>query len=364
MKKNTLKTLTIPRPSDFHSHLRSPAQVGEELFRMIVTFNCAHYRYVVVEPNTFLNPQRPKHHIENARDLDAYRKLVLTALQGNASCSPLFLIKLTPRTTPQMITDAASTGCVGVKLYPEGVTVGSEHGGITNFMSDQICACIKRLEELDMVLQIHPEMPRTFCLYREYLFHKIIAGYAKLFPGLRIFIEHITDRRTLDLISELRCDQGASIFGTITGHHLEITLDNVLGQVDNHCWPCAKEPDDRTALIEAATSGACHIISITDSAPHEYATKHLAECACAGVFNPAEIAIPRLVTLFEKSNALDNLPRFTSANGLLAYKKKQSIDDTITLVKKTWEVPRWYSTGKGDTVTPFMSRKKMTWAIK
>ncbi len=368
-----MKTLKLQRPSDFHTHLRSPAQVGEKLFRMIVALNCAHYRYVVVEPNTYLDKNKPERHIETADDLVKYRKLVSAALPEQDPSTPLFLIKLTPKTTPRIIRDADDAGCIGVKLYPEGVTTGSQHGGVSDFHSKQLYRCLEYLEEQDLVFQIHPEMPKTFCLEREHSFHDVLTEYAKRFPKLRIFVEHITDRRTLELVQELRHDQGARVYGTITGHHLRLTLDNVLGQVDHHCWPCAKFPEDRDALVSwALPRSSCGVekflISITDSAPHEWQTKHGVSCACAGVFNPAHIAIPWLVTLaHERKTPTETLETFWAFNGMKAYQLKPLSKYLITLVQKPWVVPGSFGTGhgcySGEKITPFLARETLPWQI-
>ena len=44
------------RPSDFHTHLRSTAEIGKKAFEMVVRLNTAFYKYVIVEPNTYLDP--------------------------------------------------------------------------------------------------------------------------------------------------------------------------------------------------------------------------------------------------------------------------------------------------------------------
>lgn len=369
-----MRTLTIPRPCDFHTHLRSPAQVGEKLFRLIVEKNCAHYRYVVVEPNTFLDAKDKTHHIETAEDVVAYQAAVANAWPDGCSCEPLFLIKLTPHTTPDTIRKAKAAGAIGLKLYPEGVTTGSEHGGVSDFLSPQILECLECAQEEGLVFQIHPEQPGEFCLLREYAFHNVVQEYARL-PRLRIFVEHMTDRRTLQLVHQLN-GIGLPVYGTITGHHLKLTLDDVLGQVNHHCWPCAKYPEDKDSLVSYAIGAPRYCISITDSAPHEYATKHLCERACAGVFNPAEIAIPWLVSVFDRvdydyEKGVEPLPpkvraeklvRFTSQNGLEAYGLPEDPSDTITLVEEEWKVPATYDTGAGK-VTPFLAGQTLRWRI-
>lgn len=349
---------------DFHTHLRSPAQIGSKPFGFVVRKNCSHYRFVVAEPNTYLDRRRKTHHIETAEDLVKYSRLVEDA-RVDANCTVLYLLKLTPKTTPSIVREAATLPkCVGFKMYPEGVTVGSQHGGVSDFFSEEIYASLREMELSDLVLQIHPEMPHRFCLRREHDFHSVLIRYVRDFPQLRIFVEHVTDRRTVELVHQLRMG-GARIWMTITGHHLHLTLDDVLGHNEHHCWPCAKEPEDKARLIMEATSGNQAAISITDSAPWDWRSKHIVVPACAGVFNPAEIAIPWLVTLFERNKRLDRLGPFASDNGRNAYALQHSDSDAdqITLVKETWRVPQEYRVGKW-RITPFLAgQEELPWRI-
>ncbi len=351
-------TFPIRRPCDFHTHLRSIAEIGKSAFKMVVRHNTAHYRYVVAEPNTHLDANDPKHHIETAEDVKRYRDQVLQVPNRNPHCTFLFLAKLTPRTTPRMVEQVLEAGAIGFKLYPDGVTTGSEHGGVSDFHTPQLYDCLHVLEERKAILQEHPELPRAFSMRREWEYGNVVRRHAEAFPTLRIFAEHLSDRRSLSLL-EL-----PNVYGTITGHHLRLTLDDVLGQSDHFCRPNAKEPEDRDALVEIALSGNKKVISITDSAYHSWSRKHLLACGCAGIFNPAAVAIPWLVTLWEQHGGatdaakLVSLESFTTLNGCVAYNlEPPKQEDVIWLARTPWEVPRLYfpSTYIDEAATPFLA---------
>lgn len=357
---STERTFKSRRSCDFHTHLRSPAEIGRKAFEMVVRLNTAHYRYVVVEPNTFLDPETPEHHIENASDIDRYRLQVENVPERNTNCTILYLIKITPRTTPQIVREALDVGAIGGKLYPDGVTNNSE-GGVTDFHSHQLYDCFSVLEERNAILQEHPEMPGEFSMRREWKYGEVILRHAGAFPGLRIFAEHLTDRRSLSLL-EL-----PNVFGTITGHHLKLTLDDVLGCNENHCRPNAKEPEDRDELQSLALSAYRKIISITDSAFHKWWRKHLLSCACAGVFNPAEIALPWLVTFFDSRSSLHTFEKFASLNGCAAYGlKPPGNNDIIEFVREPTNVREMYFADKGmsEAVIPFLAGETLTWRIQ
>lgn len=61
--------------------------------------------------------------------------------------------------------------------------------------------------------------------------------------------------------------------GTITAHHLFLTVDDVLGDPVNYCKPVAKRWGDRRALVRAVVeSQGCFFLG-TDSAPHALRAK-------------------------------------------------------------------------------------------
>ncbi|OHA34014.1 MAG: hypothetical protein A2928_04110 [Candidatus Taylorbacteria bacterium RIFCSPLOWO2_01_FULL_45_15b] len=363
MKKIDNDTYEILAPIDPHSHFRSPAQIGDAVFNVVVDENSRHYDVVYAEPNTFLDQSDLKHHIEHADDVLKYRTLLQERQKGfGGRASIRVLAKLTHNTTPEMIRALVQLGVAGMKIYPENVTTGSSHGGISDFFHRLLLECLRTCEELGLPVQVHPEYPGEFSMRKEFLFHRVIGTYCALFPKLRLFVEHITDRRTLDLIQVL--SKKYPVHGTIASHYFDLTLDDVLGRVDNHCRPNPKEPEDREALILAATGGESCFLYITDSAPHLWKNKHLSDDECAGVFNPSRIAIPWTFEIFEKRNALHMFERFTVDNPSKAYGLTHSGRE-IRLIRKRWTVERLADpTGdKERSLTPFRFRKDLEWQI-
>ena len=79
---------------------------------------------------------------------------------------------------------------------------------------------------------------------------------------------------------------GESVACTITAHHLDLTIDKVVGMNHNFCKPVAKYPADRQALVGVIKEGHPRFFLGSDSAPHPKDLKEAA-CACAGVFTSA-----------------------------------------------------------------------------
>ncbi len=190
---------------------------------------------------------------------------------------------------------------VGVKIYPQGVTTGSENGvTVEEMTSVEMHRVYAEMVKRRLVLSIHAEMPGTFCMDRESYMLVEIEKIVKSHPDLKVVIEHISDVVSVGWIKRQR----PGVAATITVHHLLLTLDDVIGGGDigkeyrlhkNHyCAPIAKWPADRTALREAAMSGNPRFFLGTDSAPHTHDGKN---DGCAGIFT-APVAMSALYALF------------------------------------------------------------------
>lgn len=353
------KTLKMRRPWDMHTHLRSPAQVGEELFREIVRLNSDPYAVIVIEPNAYLDTSDPNHQIETKEDVDRYRDLVYKARPRGSRCRFYFLIKVTNHTKPEELDKALDAEDVlGIKIYPEGPITTGSHVGLSDFFGTRTRENFFVVRKKKKIKQSHSEMPGVTSSRREYAYHHVLEEWAASDPETPLFIEHVSDHRTLALAERYR-----NVYCTITGHHLRLTEDDAFAQVDHCCRPNIKFPEDRDGLVLAVISGNKKIISITDSAFWEYAKKHLVQCGCAGVFNPGEIAIPDLVDLFETHRALDTIEAFTSGNAAAAYRIALDPNDTIGLVREDWEVrPTVYAWPSGK-VTPFRADQTLKWKL-
>lgn len=334
------QTLTIRRPDDFHCHVRQG-----DMMRQVLPFSTDIFGRVLLMPNTdpaILTGAAAKRYLKEAYD-------IIGDLLVPSRAVLIPTIKITPRTTPATIRAAKSAGVSHAKLYPDGVTTNSEYG-VTDMRS--LADVYATMQEVEMALLLHGEMPGVFVLDRESLFLGEVLWLSDSFTELRITLEHITTLEAVDVVNQLPDNVGA----TITVHHLMLTLDDVIGDklMPHHfCKPVAKTEDDRQALIAAATSGPSKFFLGTDSAPHDAATK---ECSAgaAGIFS-APNAMPLLAQLFEEEDSLDQLQDFASENGAHFYGLPLN-DDTITLVRETEEqVTRWRG------IEVFTGTRPMTW---
>ncbi|MBU6389666.1 dihydroorotase, partial [Patescibacteria group bacterium] len=240
---------------------------------------------------------------------------------------------------------------VAGKLYPEGVTTNSEDG-VNDIPA--LYPVFERMAKEEFILCLHGERPGVFSLDRETAFLPVLEEIATRFPNLKIVLEHVTTEAAVELVKKLP----DTVAATITVHHLYLTLDDVIGdkiRPHHFCKPVAKRPEDRAALLAAATSGNPKFFLGTDSAPHAVETKEC-EAGCAGVYT-APVAIPLLAEIFERQNALDQLEGFTSFFGAEWYGLPPNAAH-ITLQKQEWIVP-----DRCGTVVPFRAGKKLTWKV-
>lgn len=327
---------------------------GEEAFKKLLELNTIHYAVVIAEPNVALDPDKPHHHIFTADDVSRYRDIVEAARTSDNKCCIYYLIKLTDTTVPEELDKALALPFVlGVKIYPEGVTTGANHGGVSDFWGTRIRENFAVVAQRKKIVQEHPERPGITSSKREFEYRGILECHVAQNPSITFFAEHISDRHTLVLVEAY-----PNLFGTITGHHLRLTEDDVLGTTDQFCRPHAKDPLDREELVKAALGlrPKCKgkTISITDSAYHPHCKKHEVSLyldtsrsftSCAGIFNPCEVAIPDVVALFEEYDeeyALEELESFTSLNAARAYNIRSTASDIITVHNEEWRVPKSY----------------------
>src|SRR5690606_35822897 len=98
----------------------------------------------------------------------------------------------------------------------------------------------------------------------------------------------------------------------------------------------------------------------TDSAPHARGRKETA-CGCAGIYS-AHAAIELYAEAFEEAGALDKLEGFASFHGPDFYGLPRN-QDTITLVREEWEVPREYALGD-ETLVALRAGGRIRWKIE
>jgi dihydroorotase len=342
-----VNTLTVRRPDDLHLHLRD----GEAM-RSVLPFTAARFARALIMPNL-----RPA--VTTTAQARSYRKRILDALPAGMAFEPLMALYLTDGTDPAEIERAKADGCiVGVKLYPAGATTHSD-AGVTDIR--RVAAVLERMEELDLVLEVHGEVTdaEVDVFDRESRFiDAVLAPLAERFPRLRIVFEHITTRAAVEFVRSAR----GGVAATLTPQHLLLNRNALFagGLRPHHfCLPVLKSEHDREALLGAVASGDARFFLGTDSAPHARGAKEAA-CGCAGIFS-AHAAIELYAEAFEAAGALARLEAFASEHGADFYRLPRN-NGRLTLVRASWEVPPSYPFGAGELV-PLRAGERIGWRL-
>ncbi len=342
-----ISTLTITRPDDWHVHLRDG-----EVLKNTVADTSRYFGRAIVMPN--LVPP-----VTNAELAKSYYDRIMAA-SPSKHFKPLMVLYLTDNTSAQDIIEAKESGIVyAAKLYPAGATTNSS-SGVTDVA--KLKAVFAAMQSVGMPLLIHGEVTTNDIdiFDREQVFiDTILAPLVASYPDLNVVLEHITTKNAVDFVQSA----GNNVAATITAHHLLFNRNDMLvGGIRPHyfCLPILKRNIHQQALIEAATSGNDKFFLGTDSAPHAQHAKESA-CGCAGCYT-AHAAIELYTEVFEQENALDKLEAFASLNGPTFYQLPVN-EDTITLVKKAWQVPATLNFGN-DVVVPVRGDDSIAWQVE
>ncbi|HEY5310217.1 MAG TPA: dihydroorotase, partial [Casimicrobiaceae bacterium] len=291
-------SLTLPRPDDWHLHLRDGAAMAAVVGETARVFGRA-----IVMPN--LKPP-----VTTVAAAQAYRDRILAALPRGTRFAPLMTLYLTDNTSPPEIAAAKASGFVhAVKYYPAGATTNSD-AGVTAL--DRVYPALAEMERQGMVLSLHGEVtdPAVDMFDRERVFvDTLLERILRDFPGLRVVLEHITTRESASFVRE----SSGRIAATITPQHLLYSRNALFaGGLRPHlyCLPILKRESHREALVAAATSGNPRFFLGTDSAPHARAAKET-DCGCAGCYS-APAALEMYAEAFEDADALPRLEGFAS----------------------------------------------------
>lgn len=331
--------LTINAALDMHLHLRDEAMLHAIAKASSDTFSGA-----IIMPN--LVPP-----IDSKKALLAYKQRILLATDDK-SFTPYMTLFFKPTYDKTFLTSIKDE-ITAIKLYPAGITTNSEDG-VSGFDVEALRPTLQAMADLKIPLCVHGES-NGFVMDREAEFATIYENLASAFPTLKIIMEHITTKSSVDLL-----DKYPNLYASITVHHLLITLDDVAGgmlQPHLFCKPIAKRPEDRDALRKVALLAHPKVMFGSDSAPHPKEAKEACGCA-AGVFT-APIALQLLAELFDTQGAsLENLQAFVSSNahsiyGITPNKK------TITLEKVPFTVPSDYN-----GVVPMYANETIAYSIK
>ena len=344
---NTVNSLTIIRPDDWHLHLRDGAAL-----KAVLPDSARQFARAIVMPNL-----RPP--VTTTELTLAYRKRILEAVPSGMQFEPLMTLYLTDNTSAEEIAKAKSSGLIhGVKLYPAGATTNSD-SGVTNI--DKCASALVAMQKFGVPLLAHAEVTDSDVdvFDRERVFiERHMVPLLKKYPALKIVFEHITTKDAADFV----LNAPSNVAATITAHHLLMNRNDMFKggiQPHHYCLPILKREEHRLALVQAATSGNPKFFLGTDSAPHARHTKESA-CGCAGMYT-AHTAMELYAEVFESANALDKLEGFASFYGADFYGLPRNTEK-ITLVKKLWEVPASLPFD-GDVLVPLRAGQKMAWKI-
>jgi len=297
--------ISIPRPDDWHVHLRDG-----ELLRAVLADTARTFARAIVMPN--LKPP-----VTTAALAAAYRTRIFAALPAGMRFVPLMTCYLTDTTAPDDLRAGFRDGVlVAAKLYPAGATTNAD-AGVTDIA--RLDPVFEEMQALGMPLLIHGEVVDSDVdvFDREAVFiERTLDPLVRRYPSLKIVLEHVTTCDGVDYVASA----GANVAATITPHHLLINRNAMFkGGIRPHfyCLPVAKRERHRRALCEAATSGNPKFFLGTDSAPHLNTDKESA-CGCAGVYNAAT-AMSCYAQVFDDAGCLERLAGFASHFGAAFY---------------------------------------------
>ncbi len=331
--------MQLNAPLDMHLHLRDG-----EMLENIASCSAETFSGAIIMPN--LVPP-----VSTKEEVVAYKARILKAI-GNETFTPYMTLFFKPSYDKAFLTSVRDE-ITALKLYPAGITTNSE-GGVSGFDVEELRPTLEAMSELNIPLCVHGET-NGFVMDREAEFASIYERLAKAFPNLKIIMEHITTKTSVDLLEKFE-----NLYATITIHHLLITLDDVAGgMLKPHlfCKPIAKRPEDRNALLKVALSAHPKVMFGSDSAPHPKHAKEACGCA-AGVFT-APIALQLLAELFDNNQAsIENLQAFVSGNAQKIYGITPP-EKTITLEKKPFKVPSNYN-----GVVPMYADEEIAYSIQ
>jgi dihydroorotase len=343
-----MKTLTITRPDDWHTHVRNGT-----ILKTVLPHTARQFARAIIMPN--LKPP-----VTTVAQALAYREEILQAVPEGIDFTPLMTLYLTGSTTTTEIKKAVESDPIyAFKLYPAGATTNSD-SGVADIKA--IYPLLAAMEKYDIPLLIHGEVTDEHCdiFDRERVFVDTnLTGIVDNFPGLRIVLEHVTTIEAVQFVEAA----GANIAATITPQHLLFNRNAILaGGIRPHyyCLPVIKREQHRLALVAAATSGNPKFFLGTDSAPHPTSLKETA-CGCAGCYS-AHAALELYTEVFERAGSLDKLEGFASYYGADFYRLPRN-SGTVTLEKTTWRVPAFYGEN-GNTITPLKADEELSWKLQ
>ncbi len=328
--------IVLESPLDMHLHLRDG-----EMLKKVAPLSSKEFAGALIMPNLIPPVTTKKRVVEYKEEIEQITK--------KDNFTPYMTLFFKSNYDLEFL-KSVKEEILAIKLYPSGVTTNSQEG-VKEF--DKLAPTLEAMSELGIVLAVHGES-NGFVMEREREFLKVYEEIAKNFPNLKIVMEHITTKDSVELLGKFD-----NLFATITIHHLYLTLDDLAGGLLRphlFCKPILKTPKDKEALQEVALSGYEKVMFGSDSAPHPREKKEAPGCA-AGVFN-APVALSALAQLFAKKGKEENLQKFVSTNAQKIYNIKPP-KKVVKLVNELFKVPNEY-----EGVVPLFANEALEWRVE
>lgn len=345
-----MDTLSLPRPDDFHLHLRDG-----DVLRAVLPATSAVFARAIAMPNL-----RPP--VQTTAQAAAYRDRILAAVPPEHDFTPLMTLYLTDQTDPSDVRQGLAAGVVhAVKLYPAGATTNSD-AGVRSL--DALDPVLEALAELGAPLLVHGEVtdPDVDVFDREAVFiERHAIPMLERHPSLRMVFEHATTAQAVDFVKGFADGRVAA---TLTPQHLLMDRNALFEgglRPHHYCLPVLKRRTHREALVAAAISGDPRFFLGTDSAPHAMHLKESA-CGCAGCYT-APHAMALYATVFDAHGALDRLPDFASRFGARFYGLPEN-GGAIRLIRQETRVPDDFPLDGDHRIVPLLAGEYLPWRVE
>ena len=340
-----MRTLLLTRPDDWHVHFRD-----QEALQHTVLDTARHFARALVMPN--LKPA-----LTTIASINDYRQQILAVTNNSSHFTPYMTLYLNGTVKPDELCQLKNHPYIlGAKLYPAGATTNSAEG-VNSIRS--LYPLLERMQENDLVLQVHGEVTHGDIFDREALFiEEHLNALVRDFPSLRIVLEHISTRAAVDFVTQAP----KTVAATITPHHLLYNRNQLLaGGIKPHyyCLPILKDEQDQLAIQQAAVSGNSKFFAGTDSAPHAQGQKESA-CGCAGIYS-APYALAMYAQLFDSLGKLDRLNAFMSEFGANFYRLPMN-NEHIELINQPQIIAPLLPFGR-EQVVPVAAGSAIEWSI-
>jgi len=300
--------------------------------------------------------------IETVEAATTYKEEIMEALgtahTGSEPFNPLMSFYLTRTLRSEDIEKGAAgqggTKIYAIKSYPWGATTNSQWGFRNILEAEEL---LKTMERVGMPLLLHGEVHLNERDEEEdpydgekMFIAEVLPRLLDKFPKLKVSLEHMTSREAVEFMTKNGKD--GQLVTTVTPHHLMYDRRQAFSggyRALLHCKPLVKREEDREALRDMVKKGLPFISAGTDTAPHPEGKK-FSSCCAFGVFN-SPIAVEMYTQVYDEMNALDKLEGFLSLNGPRFFGIEPS-KETVTLVKKDWQLTDPVVTSEGVKVWP------------